>query len=84
VKHSGATQLRCRIQKKLQHIEIEITDNGKGFDMKQITNRSEILGGFGLSGITERVRLLHGTVHIYTPQSSGTTIKITIPYSTIV
>lgn len=82
VKHSEATRLQLSVQRIDRRIEIKIEDNGKGFDRQSTTPAAETNGGFGLTGIAERVRLLRGTFTIHTQEGNGTTITITIPNET--
>ncbi|MGI8884106.1 MAG: sensor histidine kinase [Pyrinomonadaceae bacterium] len=54
-------------------LELEISDDGKGFSL---THPESKTGGFGLIGITERAELLGGRVEINSAPGQGTVIKI--------
>jgi signal transduction histidine kinase len=56
-------------------VKIEIADNGKGFDVRT-ANETDKRGGFGLLGMSERVRMLGGTMAIESAAGKGTQIKI--------
>ena len=75
LKHSGATKARVSITETARSVKIEIADNGKGFDVRAAdeTNRR---GGFGLLGMSERVRMLGGTIAIESTADQGTQVKI--------
>lgn len=78
VKHSEAQEASIRIEKNKKNVHIKIRDNGKGFNVKgdHPPNSNQ---GFGLMGMTERVRLIDGTMHIHSRPRSGTTITIRVP-----
>ncbi|WP_066293610.1 sensor histidine kinase [Bacillus sp. FJAT-29937] len=70
VKHSGATKCLVHIAEKAGEILISIHDNGKGISLN---NKS----GNGLNGMSERLKLIDGTVNIVT--ENGTKLTITVP-----
>ncbi len=72
-KHSGASEIFIIMKLEQQHIALTIKDNGKGFTANKIKH------GIGLAGISERVRILHGSLSITSAIGEGTTISITIP-----
>lgn len=80
VKHSGATEGTVVIKKRATTISLSIRDNGKGFDPAQLTARP-LEHGFGLTGISERVHILKGTMTIDTQPGGGTSLAIEIPVS---
>jgi signal transduction histidine kinase/ligand-binding sensor domain-containing protein len=75
LKHSQATKSHVILLKQEHHIALTIEDNGKGFDV----NVAKMKKGFGLKGLYERVKMLHGELIIDSHEHSGTTLKITIP-----
>ncbi len=77
MKHSEASEVNVKIAKSERAVLIKISDDGKGFDAKNHdeTNRT---GGFGLIGISERVRILGGTMAIDSAVGVGTIVKIEI------
>lgn len=56
-------------------LEVMISDDGIGFDIKQIAFKS----GFGLIGMRERVRALGGNFKITNNHENGTRIVVIIP-----
>jgi signal transduction histidine kinase len=71
-KHAEAQQVAVQVDAADGTVEIEVTDDGRGFDTTQTT------GGFGLTGMHERAALAGGTVTV-TSQPGGTTIRATLP-----
>jgi NarL family two-component system sensor histidine kinase YdfH len=55
-------------------LEIEVCDDGVGFDPAQIS-----AGHYGLIGLRERVRLIGGTLHIESAPGQGTMLKVQLP-----
>ncbi len=75
LKHSDATKARVSIVKTERSVKIEIADNGKGFDVNS-ASQTNGRGGFGLLGMSERVRMLGGTMTIESAVGQGTKIYI--------
>jgi signal transduction histidine kinase len=82
IKHSQATQATFALDYGPQNVILSIADNGVGFAVEQHPGPRE--GHFGLLGMTERTRRLHGTVTIVSQPGVGTTIRVTIPIESIV
>lgn len=80
IKHSDAKEVFVNILKKEKEILINITDDGKGFDIRKFRLNTK-RNGFGLKGIEERVRLQNGEYEIDSEIGKGTKIKIVIPIS---
>lgn len=58
---------------KRDTLDVEIADNGIGFDVESASN---LTGHYGLMGIRERVRLIGGTVEMNSKPGAGTTIQL--------
>lgn len=76
VKHSGATKSKIYIGMTKDSLNIKIMDNGKGFVFNS-DNISE--KGFGLIGISERVKMLEGNLKVDSLPGEGTTLTIKVP-----
>lgn len=81
VRHSMAKQIVVTIAFLKQNIEIDIEDNGIGFDIEKIEARAkeDVLHGVGLSTMRERTRLLSGSFAINTKPGEGTKVHISVP-----
>lgn len=73
-KHSGADQAEVSLVQVGERLQLEIADNGVGFDPTQVAENR-----YGLEGIRERVRLLGGTVRVQSTLRKGTRIVIELP-----
>jgi signal transduction histidine kinase len=71
LKHSGATAVAVRIETVAGRIELEITDNGSGFN-------SQDKGGLGLISMRERVEKLGGVLAIFSTPGEGTKVKVSL------
>jgi two-component system NarL family sensor kinase len=74
-KHSQASNGILTIQENNESLQIEINDNGKGFD----TENFEFLEGFGLNQIQSRINNLKGTLTINSKLGYGTLVSILVP-----
>jgi NarL family two-component system sensor histidine kinase YdfH len=70
--HAQATQVDVKFSIQNQTLEMEIHDNGKGFDVNQETS-----GHYGLLGMRERARLTGGNLVIES-NANGTRIHFVI------
>ncbi|HYF32535.1 MAG TPA: ATP-binding protein [Chitinophagaceae bacterium] len=77
LKHSEATEFCIKVHYGDNAVEINITDNGKGFNLKGASIETS---GMGLSNIQNRSLLIGGTAAIETALGAGTTVSINIPY----
>jgi two-component system, sensor histidine kinase LadS len=76
IKHAKATTGKVTIKRWNDRLNIDIEDNGTGFD----TSEELIQGkhGFGLHGIAERAQLLGGSMRIESHSGKGTKVLLTI------
>jgi len=79
-KHSKASTARIVLRVEDHSISLEISDNGKGFDVKQVAHSSE-KGNQGLQGIEERIKLVGGSLQVQSNVKSGTTLTVKAPYA---
>ncbi|KKM10253.1 hypothetical protein SY88_14385 [Clostridiales bacterium PH28_bin88] len=77
VKHAGATQTMVRLVPGPDSLSISISDNGKGFDAREI----EAAGvGMGLANMRYRAAQLRGEIRIRSNKCHGTEVTLQIPY----
>jgi signal transduction histidine kinase/ligand-binding sensor domain-containing protein len=77
VKHAAATEVEVRIQRSSERAVLTIRDNGRGFPS---TGRDAPLGhgGFGLTGMAERAKLLGGELQLQSEPGRGTLVTVAI------
>ena len=73
-KHSGASKVEVVLRARRTFVDVNVTDNGRGFDPRELDTER-----LGLAGISERVRLLGGAVELETAPGAGTTVRATLP-----
>ena len=75
VKHANATHVSVRLMHlQPEWLQIEITDNGKGFDIESIEDT-----GHGLVLIQNRTRDIRGSLNIKSVLGEGTCVYIKVP-----
>ena len=73
LKHAGASQINVDVHFNSNHLQLDISDNGRGFDPEQLR------GGSGLQNIRSRSALLEGNCRI-SSNHCGTRVQLRIPY----
>ena len=79
-KHSQATQVSVRIQKRNGEVTIAVEDNGQGFDIQEVNARSETQKGMGLTTMEERARMLGRPLERTSQKGQGTRIAFAVPF----
>ncbi|MBI4674266.1 MAG: GAF domain-containing sensor histidine kinase [Chloroflexi bacterium] len=76
-KHAHAQHAWVRMTRRAEIVQIEIGDDGQGFDP---ANPGRGLGPrFGLQSMRERVESIHGTLKLRSVPGQGTTVTVEIP-----
>lgn len=73
-RHANATHTTITLTHQPNQITLRVQDNGTGFEIANV-NKTR----FGLVGMIERAKLLHGTLSIESTIGYGTTIVVEIP-----
>lgn len=79
-KHAQAQHIEVLLSADEQQVQLVVQDDGLGFDPELVARRSE--GHFGLAGMSERVKLLGGTLSIQSTPGTGTRIAVGVPRKT--
>ncbi|HEX6133603.1 MAG TPA: two-component regulator propeller domain-containing protein [Longimicrobiales bacterium] len=75
VRHSGARSAAVRVRREGSSVRVTITDEGIGFSLER-DGRGRPIGGFGLSGIVERARILGGNLEVRSAPGQGARIEL--------
>lgn len=75
-RHAEAENVIVKIIENENQININIVDDGIGFDVKILDT---LIGHYGIIGITERVKAINGDIKIESKKKRGTNINIAIP-----
>lgn len=73
-RHARATEMSVSLKQQRDKVKLVISDDGQGFDMKDVP-----VGRYGLVGINERAILLGGQCTIATAPGQGTRIEVELP-----
>lgn len=77
IKHAQAKEIKIKMSYLPAQLQLEISDNGIGFDAE---NLSLLKNGLGLQNIQKRSSLLGGETWINAAPKKGTNIRILVPY----
>jgi len=78
-RHAHATEVELRITAIPNAIRMEITDNGRSFEVgKTLLARNNMR--LGLVGMNERIEMVGGTLVIESKPGRGTTVRAEIPF----
>jgi len=70
LKHAQARNMKIVLRASAQHIELEIVDDGRGFDPTR-----PHAGGMGLQNMQERANMLHGNLEISSTPGRGSCVR---------
>jgi signal transduction histidine kinase len=77
--HAAATSVNVRVRARRSAIEVQVADDGMGFEVERALAKAAQRGRLGLVGIAERVRMAGGTFEIQSAPGGPTTLKLTLP-----
>jgi two-component system sensor histidine kinase DegS len=77
--HAHAKQVTVRVRFGPRDLCVEIADDGKGFDVADITQEART--HLGLIGMSERAESVGGTVEVSSRVGQGTRVILTLPIS---
>jgi len=72
-KYANATQVQVKLEKIDTDLQLQVVDDGRGFDMEQQTSSS------GLKNMQARADSLKGWLTIFSKPGKGTAITLRIP-----
>lgn len=78
-KHAQAGRVAIVIRRQDARVFISVEDDGKGFDVQESFDRDPTKKGLGLSAMSERVRMLGGSLDIWSQKGAGTRTTFTVP-----
>ncbi|WP_225834618.1 sensor histidine kinase [Streptomyces sp. NK08204] len=81
VRHAHATTAEITLSYRGDRIDLDIVDNGHGFDPEQLPAPDPESGGFGLAAMRARMNALGGTLAIESAPGHGTALAAQLPLS---
>lgn len=79
LKHSKAKKISVNLEQSNQCLNLELVDDGIGFDFEEKLNQNYLNKGSGLLNLKHRVNLMNGTLTFKKTSGVGTVAQITIP-----
>ena len=76
--HAQATEVTVSLSFSPDAVRLQIADDGVGFDPEAIRDDGSP-GGFGLTGMEQRARLLGGDFKVISEKAKGTQVEVEIP-----
>ena len=77
--HSEAKNVIISLMRKGKELELYIKDDGKGFEVSQISHIEESGRGAGVFSMKERTRLMGGRCSIESKLGQGTKVNVIVP-----
>jgi two-component system NarL family sensor kinase len=81
VRHSGGSTVLISVAESNDHLQITVSDNGRGCDANQVLEGTARSGKFGLFSVRERMRFLGGDMQMESSPNRGTTVELKMPIS---
>lgn len=81
-KHAGASRVGLTLSYMPDLVTLDVRDDGAGFDLFA-TGPDPGHGGYGLTGMRQRLDSVGGTLVIETEPGSGTALSATVPLATV-
>jgi PAS domain S-box-containing protein len=80
LRHANATQIRIRFSFDAEEARLEVSDNGRGFQVPPTWIEFVREGHYGLAGAAERVSALGGIFVVESQPTLSTTVRAAIPW----
>lgn len=79
VKHAGCDRARLGLRAAGDHVVVEVSDQGRGFDPGALESDATPETGLGLFGIRERIEVLGGSLEIDSSPGAGSRLTLRVP-----
>ena len=79
VRHSQATSTEISLIHRGDCVELDVIDDGQGFDPGKVREQALQSQHFGILGMQERAELVGGSIQLSSSQESGTQVHIQVP-----
>jgi PAS domain S-box-containing protein len=77
-RHAKASHVKIAVQKVKGSIQLEVADDGKGFDLEHVLF-SKMRNRLGVLGMRERVQMVGGRCSVESAPGKGTTVRALVP-----
>ncbi|TVR73782.1 MAG: sensor histidine kinase [Sphaerobacteraceae bacterium] len=76
-RHSDATRVSISIESQEREVNVEVRDNGRGFDPASVRVRAR--GGAGIVGMRERAEVIGARLDVDSSSGSGCQVSLIVP-----
>lgn len=78
VKHSEAKNIHVKFRCRRGLLELTISDDGKGFDLQEVSESQDNRPHLGLSSMRRRIERLHAKYSLQSEPGKGTTLRLSL------
>lgn len=78
-KHAQADHIWVRLKRRSDVLQLEIEDDGVGFDLSKVQDNYNQRGSLGMVNLHERAELVNGILRIDSRHGRGTRVAVSIP-----
>ncbi|MEJ2010860.1 MAG: GAF domain-containing sensor histidine kinase [Anaerolineales bacterium] len=78
-KHARAKHIWIRLKRRGDVLQLEIEDDGVGFDVESVQSNYEQRGSLGMINLYERTELVNGILKLDSKPGRGTRVSVMIP-----
>ncbi len=78
-RHAGARRVQIAFNFQKEQVEVQVVDNGIGFDLHQVTRSTDPRRGLGLMSLQERMSAVGGEFFLTSAPGQGTTVLLRAP-----
>ena len=75
IRHSGGSKITIELKSDAEFVYMDISDDGKGFEPSTVQKTRRL----GLASMSERIRLVSGTIRTLSAPGQGVTISVVAP-----
>ena len=80
IKHAGAKTVKVLVAYTDKELDLQVTDDGHGFDLSPLDQEGETGFGLGLRNMQNRAKLIGAAFSISSNKDAGTLVKIVLPF----
>jgi signal transduction histidine kinase len=79
-RHAQAENVLVEVSREGEELVVEVEDDGRGFEPREVSGEAPSGRGLGLMGIRERLELLGGSAHFDSAPGEGTRVVLRVPW----
>lgn len=80
IKHAGAKTVKVSANYTDKELELQIADDGRGFDLSPLNKEGDTGFGLGIRNMQNRAKLIGADLSMSSSSDEGTIVKIVLPF----